>query len=238
MSMWIEQLNAQRHNVSSLISISVVVLVWTWSQTMLPAQHRQPIEPMALSLQEPEPLIKSLPSTVAPVQPLKVAAPVVVKEGATSEAKPMLSIPSPVNVTPQTESVKNESPKIVSTATLVTTPLPAAEPVKAAPTPSTVQIESSYISTVRAQLNASKRYPTGREASLQRPSGKALVWFIVNRHGALLDAGIEESSNSILLDNAALSTVRRTPFNAWPEGSWPGQTQHRFNVTLDFVPIN
>jgi protein TonB len=91
---------------------------------------------------------------------------------------------------------------------------------------------------VRAQLNANKRYPTGREASLQRPSGKAVVWFVLNRNGTLSDAGIEDSSNSIILDNAALSTVRRTSYATWPEGSWPGQSQHRFTVTLDFVPVN
>jgi len=69
MSMWIEQLNAQRHNASSLISISVVALVWTWSQTILPPQHAQKLEPMALSLQESEPQIKPLPPTPAPIQP-------------------------------------------------------------------------------------------------------------------------------------------------------------------------
>ena len=99
-------------------------------------------------------------------------------------------------------------------------------------------MESSYVATVRAQLNANKRYPTGREASLQRPSGKAVVWFVLNRNGALHEAGIEDSSNSIILDNAALSTVRRTSYATWPEGSWPGQSQHRFTVTLDFVPVN
>ena len=114
----------------------------------------------------------------------------------------------------------------------------APEPVKPAPAPSSASIESGYVATVRAQLNANKRYPTGREASLQRPSGKAVVWFVLNRNGALNDAGIEDSSNSIILDNAALSTVRRTPYAAWPEGSWPGQSQHRFTVTLDFAPVN
>jgi len=65
-----------------------------------------------------------------------------------------------------------------------------------------------------------------------------VVWFVLNRNGTLQDAGIDDTSNSILLDNAALSTVRRTSYTPWPEGSWPGQAQHRFTVTLDFVPLN
>jgi protein TonB len=87
-------------------------------------------------------------------------------------------------------------------------------------------------------LNSNKRYPTGREASLQRPSGKVKLWFVLNRNGLLQEAGIDESSNSIILDNAALATVRRTSYLAWPEGSWPALSQHKFTVTLDFFPLN
>lgn len=238
MNMWIERLNAQRHNVSSLISISVVGLVWTWSQALLPPECGQQIEPMTLSLQEAEPQIKRSQSTVASIQPLKVVAPVAVKPSPSPEVKTIATAPNPVSAAAPVEPVKSEPSKMVTAPIHVAAPSPIAEPIKAAPVHSNAEIESSYIATVRAQLNASKRYPTGREASLQRPSGTAVVWFVLNRHGALMDAGIEDSSNAILLDNAALSTVRRTSFNAWPEGSWPGQTQHRFNVTLDFVPVN
>jgi protein TonB len=117
-------------------------------------------------------------------------------------------------------------------------PQAVAEPAKPPPPPSSAAVENAYVVSVRTLLNANKRYPTGREASLQRPSGKAMVWFVLNRNGNLQEAGIEDTSNSILLDNAALSTVRRTNYTPWPEGSWPGQAQHRFTVTLDFVPLN
>jgi protein TonB len=106
------------------------------------------------------------------------------------------------------------------------------------PIPVNVSLENNYIASVRAMLNANKRYPTGREASLQRPAGKVKLWFVLTRNGAIQDAGIDESSNSIILDNAALSTVRRTTYTPWPEGSWPSQSQHKFTVTLDFVPLN
>jgi protein TonB len=121
--------------------------------------------------------------------------------------------------------------------------LPTASPVQEAPKiaaqpPISVSLENNYIVSVRAILNANKRYPTGREASLQRPSGKVKLWFVLARNGALQDAGIDESSNSIILDNAALSTLRRTTYAPWPEGSWTSQSQHKFTVTLDFVPLN
>jgi protein TonB len=138
-----------------------------------------------------------------------------------------------------------EAPRPVQAAPAVA-PQPVAETVKPTPPPpppqpqppSSAAVENAYVQNVRALLNANKRYPTGREASLQRPSGKAVVWFVLNRNGTLQEAGIEGSSNSILLDNAALSTVRRTSYTPLPEGSWPGQAQHRFTVTLDFVPFN
>ncbi|NBQ86009.1 MAG: energy transducer TonB [Betaproteobacteria bacterium] len=97
-------------------------------------------------------------------------------------------------------------------------------------------MEAEFVTQLRAQLNASKRYPTGREASMQRPSGRVVVWFVLNRGGQLQDAGIAESSNSILLDNAALTTVRRASFPAWPDAAWTGQVSHRFTATLDFIP--
>jgi TonB family protein len=101
-----------------------------------------------------------------------------------------------------------------------------------------LELLNNYTASIRATLNSNKRYPTGREASLQRPAGKVKLWFVLTRNGSLQEAGIDESSNSIILDNAALATVRRTTYMAWPEGSWPGQSQHKFTVTLDFLPLN
>jgi protein TonB len=121
-------------------------------------------------------------------------------------------------------------------APLVATPPPvlAAPPPKPAP-PASAGIESEYVVRVRALLNAGKRYPTGREASMQRPQGKVRVWFTLARDGSLLDAGIQDSSNSLLLDNAALATVRRAAFAAFAPEAWAGQAQHKFSAELEFV---
>ncbi len=96
--------------------------------------------------------------------------------------------------------------------------------------------EDSFVGRIHAALEANKRYPTGREASQQRPTGIVKVWFVLSRSGALIDCGVAEPSPSILLDKAALSTVRRASFPAMPEDAWPGQEQHRFSAQLEFMP--
>jgi protein TonB len=240
--MWIERLNAQRHNVSSSVSLAVVGVIWLLTQSLSLAPHGAMQEPMELSLVMPE-IAPIVPAQTMPIALPKLNATppekLTPKPTPTPEVKPSVTAISPTVAAATAEPVKSEAPKLAQPVVASpVSPVPIAEPIKPTPPPSSASIESSYVATVRAQLNANKRYPTGREASLQRPSGKAVVWFVLNRNGSLNDAGIEDSSNSIILDNAALSTVRRTPYATWPEGSWPGQAQHRFTVTLDFVPVN
>jgi protein TonB len=80
-----------------------------------------------------------------------------------------------------------------------------------------------------------KRYPTSREARLQRPQGKARLWLEVGRDGGLRDAGLEETSGSMILDNAALSAVRQGRYPAFPAQAWAGRDAHRFTVTLEYT---
>lgn len=192
-------------------------------------------EAMELTTTLIEPLLQPPPKTPPP----QVKQP---------EPKPkMLAMPNapitPAPIEPAREvTAAAESPRPTPTPTPAPS-FPTATPVQEAPKmavqpPVSVSLENNYIVSVRATLNANKRYPTGREASLQRPSGKVKLWFVLTRNGALQDAGIDESSNSIILDNAALSTLRRTTYAPWPEGSWASQSQHKFTVTLDFVPLN
>lgn len=99
-------------------------------------------------------------------------------------------------------------------------------------------LETAYVAKVRQILNAVKRYPTGREASLLRPSGTVRVWLVLDRHGRLLERGIDVSSQSMLLDNAALRTIDRAIYPPFPDELWPNQSQHRFHVDIDFVVPN
>jgi protein TonB len=91
------------------------------------------------------------------------------------------------------------------------------------------------VAKLRLMLNSTKRYPTGRQASQQRPTGRVRVWFTLTRSGALVDLGVLESSNSNLLDDAALATVRRGIYPAFPTNTWAGQEQHKFSAEIEFA---
>jgi periplasmic protein TonB len=234
--MLIDRLNDERHKLSSLCALIILTGVVSWAQSIKGPAEYLAQEAMELSIAFIEPM---LPTPPRPIQP-PVRPPLTL-------SKPDPSPVAPSTVEPIKEMVSPESPRTSATpAPIQTAPqtpapqtmVPIEQPKAPPPIPNSVSFENNYIASIRATLNANKRYPTGREASLQRPSGKVKVWFVLLRNGSLQEAGIDESSNSIILDNAALSTVRRTTYVAWPDSSWPNQSQHKFTVTLDFVPSN
>ena len=237
MMVLIDRLNQERHKLSSLGSLLLVFFVFSMAQAIKGPAEMLAQEAMELTTTLIEPLLQPPPKTPPP----QVKQP---------EPKPKMLAMANAPITPaplepaREVTAAAESPRPTPTPAPTPAPsLPTATPVQEAPKmavqpPVSVSLENNYIVSVRATLNANKRYPTGREASLQRPSGKVKLWFVLARNGALQDAGIDESSNSIILDNAALSTLRRTTYAPWPEGTWASQSQHKFTVTLDFVPLN
>jgi protein TonB len=246
----IDRLNQERHKLSSLGSLLLLLFVVSLAQSVKGPAEMLAQEAMELTTTLIEPLLRPPPPTPAPPvtkpepkpEPKMMAPPIVKTTPAAIE--PAREVPAAEAPRPSTTPAP--SPSAAPTPTQAPTPtpslavaVPAQEPPKlATQPPASVNLENNYIASVRATLNANKRYPTGREASLQRPSGKVKLWFVLARNGALQDVGIEESSNSIILDNAALSTLRRTSYAPLPEGSWPSQAQHKFTVTLDFFPLN
>jgi protein TonB len=234
----IDQLNNERHKLSGLGSLLLVSVVFSMAQSLQgPAElvardvielTTTLIEPLIQQKQpsppEPKTVVqaKATPSvTPVPSEPIKNLSPVETLKPAALPPAPAQALPPPPSLPAPSVVQAQEAPK----------PSPP-------PAPVSISLENNYTASIRATLNSNKRYPTGREASLQRPAGKVKLWFVLNRNGSLQEAGIDESSNSIILDNAALATVRRTTYLAWPEGSWPAQSQHKFTVTLDFVPLN
>ena len=235
MMLLIDRLNQERHKLSSLGSLLLVFFVFSMAQAIKGPAEMLAQEAMELTTTLIEPLLQPTPPKPAPQVPKPEPQPKM-------QAVPYVPMtPAPIEPARQVTAAV-ESPRPIPTPTpapSLPTATPVQEPPKIAPQPPvSVSLENNYIVSVRATLNANKRYPTGREASLQRPSGKVKLWFVLARSGALQDAGIDESSNSIILDNAALSTLRRTTYAPWPEGSWASQSQHKFTVTLDFVPLN
>jgi protein TonB len=223
---FIDRLNQERHMVSSLGALGLVLVVFFLAQALRGPAEMVAQEAMELTTALIEPLLQP-PLTPQPPKPE-------VKPKVTpSVSQPQTSAPAEVK-----KELATEAPRAVTPPAPIQTPAPSLPEAPKPAQPVSANLESNYIASVRATLNANKRYPTGREASLQRPSGKVKVWFVLARNGALQEAGIDDSSNSIILDNAALSTVRRTAYSPWPDGSWPSESQHKFTVTLDFVPLN
>lgn len=236
MSLNLEAINQQRHVLSALASTCLVAGVFSIAQSIKGPAELVAQEVMELTTTLIEPLLQQPAPQPPEIRP---------------EPKPKSVLPTPVavptplqdfkqEVTPPTETARSipAQPQImaaVAPVSQVVTEPPKQVMQQAAPT---LNLENNYIASVRNTLNANKRYPTGREASLQRPSGKVKIGFVLLRNGSLVEASVEESSNSIILDNAALTTVRRTTYSPWPDGSWPSQSQHKFTVSLDFMPLN
>ena len=121
-------------------------------------------------------------------------------------------------------------------------PATAAEPAQVGPTvtvnasrnPTATPSESAYIETAYKKLQRASRYPSGREASLSRPSGTATVWVDVARDGRVKGRGVDQSSGSPLLDDMAKSLVGRGRFPSFAAGDWDNGATHRFVVSYQF----
>jgi len=148
--------------------------------------------------------------------------------------------PPPVNVEmpppppPPIAVVTAPPPKEISAVNTVARPAPA--PAEPSAAQKIASMEGAYALQVRNMINSTKRYPTGRQASQQRPKGKVKVWFTLGRDGHLIEAGIEESSDNNMLDDAALAAVRRGTYPAFPPNTWTGQEHHKFTADLEFTP--
>jgi protein TonB len=108
------------------------------------------------------------------------------------------------------------------------------EPARAQSSAPSAEV-TAFLGALRATLNANKRYPTGREAVIACPQGRARVHFTLDRRGLLRGSGIDQSSGSPFLDQAALATVVRATFPTPPPDAWDGP-EHTFSVELDFQP--
>ncbi|MEO6921654.1 MAG: TonB family protein [Collimonas sp.] len=230
-----------RDALATLPSILILaILIFTGIQKAVKIQPHSDDSLVQIALTEPEP---PAPPVVTPSAPPQVVKPLIappvqpVRQPLPLPTPPQTVTPAAVSNTPNPELAAPAPPKLPAApaAAALAVPTPEAPPVPVVK-PNNANIEAGYISKVRAHLNSIKRYPTGREASQQRPQGKVKVWFVLNRDGTLADQGIEESSNSMLLDEAARKTINRATFTAFPESSWAGEATHRFSAELEFIP--
>ena len=161
----------------------------------------------------PPPKIEQL--EVQKIEPVAPAPPsdIITKESVVTEVRPVAPEPPRQIETPRVEVSK---------------------PVQAAPRVDVNAIQFNYERIIRGYLESIKRYPTSREARSQRPTGTVTLWLEVGRDGSLRNAEISKSSDSIILDNAALASVRQGKFPAFPAEAYADELSRRFSVSLEY----
>ncbi|WP_354565263.1 energy transducer TonB [Herbaspirillum seropedicae] len=218
----------------SLVVLAVLIIAGVQKATEL--KRKEDPQPVQIALMElppppppqPKPQVEPPPKPVEPPKKQEAPRPV-------AKPAPVKQAPAPVDPAPPSANAP-VLPAPPSTPTAP--PVQAAPVVPPAPPPvNTANIEQTYVGQLRAHLNSIKRYPTGREASTLRPQGKVRVWFVLRRDGSVVDSGIESSSNSMLLDDAARKTINRAAFAPFPDDTYKGESTHRFTADLDFIPV-
>jgi|GEM_PF-6425949 len=94
---------------------------------------------------------------------------------------------------------------------------------------------ASYVSSIRAALNRGKHFPTGRDVSIEQPTGMTQVTFVLNRRGKVTSVKTTKSSNSQPIDGMARSLVHRAKYPAFPAAAWAGSPTQTFLVTYNFT---
>ena len=223
-------------SVPALIAL-VLIAVGIQSQTLKvePVYDESAVE---LALVEPEPEV--VPEPVVEQEP----PPPVIEDEEAEPAPP----PPPPKPQPKPEPKPKPVPKPVVAKPTPTPPPVAAKPApaavaQAAPTPAPPAppkvdgqaLEGGYLKGLRNELDTYKQYPTGRQASLERPSGDVVVWLLVDRQGRVLDSGVQTPASSMLLNRAAANSLRRIKqVKPFPEQAFGGRNEQRFTATFNY----
>lgn len=193
-------------------------------------------EPQPQPEPEPEPEPQPEPEPVPPPEPVPTPEPIAEPPPPPPKPKPKPVVqPKP---TPKPKPIVQSKP----TTPPRSQPAPAARPVTAAPrapAPSSAAsagaLESGYLQALRHDLEQRKRYPTGRQASLERPEGSVEIWLEVDRSGRVIASGITSKARSMLLNRAASSSLQSiNQLKPFPEGAFAGQSRKRFTATFNY----
>ena len=98
----------------------------------------------------------------------------------------------------------------------------------------TIEVQGSYDALTRRQLLAVARYPNNPDARQQQLRGKVAVEFELDRQGGLRDATIAQSSQSRILDAAALASVHWAKYAPFPSDLAASESARRYRVTFDY----
>ncbi|MBQ4770685.1 energy transducer TonB [Pectobacterium versatile] len=233
------QLYRSRHAISWLpLPVFATCLFFASQQPPLKVQQHYDETVMALTLAEPEPIPQPEPLPEPEPEPVPQPEPEpIIEAPPVTPPKPEVKPKPKPEVKPKAET----KPKSTPTPAKPTTPrpeAPAKRPTPAAPSAPSVNVaalENSYAQALRAQLEQTKRYPTGRQASLERPEGRVEVWLEVDRTGRVIDSGISSKARSMLLNRAAQASLQSIKqVRAFPADAFAGQSTKRFLATFDY----
>ena len=228
-------------SVPAVIAL-VLIALGIQSQTLKvePVYDESAVE---LALVEPEPEV--VPEPVVEQEP----PPPLIEDEEAEPAPP----PPPPKPLPKPEPKPKPKPlpkPVVAKTAPALQPVAAAKPVPpvaapaapvaapAPPAPPKVDgqaLEGGYLKGLRNELDTYKQYPTGRQASLERPSGEVVVWLLVDRQGRVLDSGVQTQASSMLLNRAATNSLRRIKqVKPFPEQAFGGRNEQRFTATFNY----
>ncbi|MBN3122064.1 energy transducer TonB [Pectobacterium brasiliense] len=243
------QLYRSRHAISWLpLPVFATCLFFASQQPPLKVQQQYDETAMALTLAEPEPIPQPEPipepepEPVPQPEPEPEPTPVndpdpIIEATPVTPPKPEVKPKPKPEVKPKAETKPKPTP-MPAKPTAPRPEAPAKRPAPAAPSAPSVNVaalENSYAQALRAQLEQTKRYPTGRQASLERPEGRVEVWLEVDRTGRVIDSGISSKARSMLLNRAAQASLQSIKqVRAFPADAFAGQNTKRFLATFDY----
>ncbi|ACT11865.1 MULTISPECIES: energy transducer TonB [Pectobacterium] len=238
-----------RHAISWLpLPVFATCLFFASQQPPLKVQQQYDETVMALTLAEPEPaplpepLPEPEPEPVPQPEPDPEPIPVndpdpIIEAPPVTPPKPEVKPKPKPEVKPKAETKPKPTPAPAK-PTAPRSEAPAKPPTPTAPSAPSVNvaaIENSYAQALRAQLEQTKRYPTGRQASLERPEGRVEVWLEVDRTGRVINSGINSKAPSMLLNRAAQASLQSIKqVRAFPADAFAGQNTKRFLATFDY----
>ncbi|MGO8975117.1 MAG: TonB family protein [Steroidobacteraceae bacterium] len=143
-----------------------------------------------------------------------------------SAQKRIVAIPVPIE-TPA--PVVSDAPAVADEAVVVT-----AEPPQPPAPGSNSSIEAAYAAALRQNVDARTSVPNSAEYRLIKPSGSALIRFVLDRVGNPSEVAVAHSSGSGILDRQALAIVSSGHYPPFPETAFSGELRHTFLVTIEF----
>lgn len=235
---WLYQ---QRESFSASMAVlmlgALLISLTSYDLQKSPARTEQtlqvelsPTEPAPAPLATAAPLPMPVPAqatrSVLPSKPaaLRTLTPAVTAPATSSEPAQLATPPAVISTEAQPVGAVTATAEVTRSVT----------PSSPGPTQGFPALTNRYEAQILRYLESIKRYPSNREARLTRPAGIVTIWFDLSRAGQVLDAGIEKSSNSSLLDFEALKTVRSGSFPQFPETLFSNAENHRFSAHLSY----